>query len=136
MERELVERAQRGDREAYAAIVAASIDRLFAIAKVTLRDLDRAEDAVQETLVKCWRELPTLRDVDRFEAWQRRTLMRSITDEFRRARRYDAKVRVLRDEPTTTDDTASLDDRDQLDRGFRRLPRSNGRSWCSATSRA
>lgn len=121
MDRELVEQAQRGDREAYASLVGASIDRLFAIAKVTLRDLDRAEDAVQETLVKCWRELPSLRDPDRFEAWQRRTLMRAIADEFRRGRRYDAKVRVLQDEPATHDAGSSLADRDQIDRGFRRL---------------
>ena len=121
MDRELVVQAQRGDRDAFAVIAAASVDRLYAIARVTLRDADRAEDAVQETLVRCWRDLPGLRDPDKFEAWQRRMLMHAITDEFRRGRRYEAKVRVLHAEPVTTDAAAALADRDELDRGFQRL---------------
>lgn len=116
-----MEQAQRGDREAFAVLAAASVDRLYAIARVTLRDADRAEDAVQETLVRCWRDLPSLREPDRFEAWQRRMLMRAIADEFRRGRRFDAQVKILRAEPTQTDATAALADRDELDRGFRRL---------------
>lgn len=121
MDRGLVERAQRGDREAYGLLAAATVDRLYAIARVTLRDLDRAEDAVQETLVRSWRELPSLREPERFEAWQRRTLMRVIADEFRRGRRFDAQVRVLRSEPADPDASTALADRDQLERGFRRL---------------
>ena len=121
MDRELVVQAQRGDRDAFAVIAAATVDRLYAIARVTLRDADRAEDAVQETLVRCWRDLPGLRDPDKFEAWQRRMLMHAITDEFRRARRSEAKVRVLQAEPASDDAAAALADRDELDRGFRRL---------------
>ena len=121
MDRVLVEQAQRGDREAFAVLAAASVDRLYAIARVTLRDADRAEDAVQETLVRCWRDLPTLREPDRFEAWQRRLLMRAIADEFRRGRRFEAKVRVLQTEPLAADTGSSLEDRDELDHGFRRL---------------
>ena len=121
MDRELVVQAQRGDRDAFAVIAAATVDRLYAIARVTLRDADQAEDAVQETLVRCWRDLPGLRDPDRFEAWQRRMLMHAITDEFRRGRRYEAKVRILHAEPQTDDAASALADRDELDRGFRRL---------------
>jgi RNA polymerase sigma factor (sigma-70 family) len=121
VDRELVVQAQRGDRDAFAVIAAATVDRLYAIARVSLRDADRAEDAVQETLVRSWRDLPGLRDPDKFEAWQRRMLMHAITDEFRRGRRYEAKVRVLHAEPAEGDASAALADRDELDRGFRRL---------------
>ena len=121
MDRVLVEQAQRGDREAFAVLAAGTVDRLYAIARVTLRDNDRAEDAVQETLVRCWRDLPSLREPDRFEAWQRRLLMRAIVDEFRRGRRYEAQVRVLHAEPVDHDTASALADRDELDRGFRRL---------------
>jgi RNA polymerase sigma-70 factor, ECF subfamily len=121
VDRSLVERARTGDREAFAQLAAASIDRLYAIAMATLRDADRAEDAVQETLVRCWRDLPALREADRFEAWQRRILMRSITDEFRRGRRFEAQVRTLEAEPASGDAGNALADRDELDRGFRRL---------------
>ncbi len=121
VDRDLVEQARSGDRDAFAVLAAATVDRLYAIARVTLRDSDRAEDAVQETLVRSWRDLPSLRDPDKFEAWQRRLLMRAITDEFRRGRRYEAQVRVLRAEPAAQDATSALADRDELDRGFRRL---------------
>ena len=121
VERVLVEQAQRGDREAFSVMAAATVDRLYAIARLTLRDVDRADDAVQETLVRSWRDLPSLRDPDRFEAWQRRLLMRAIADEFRRGRRYEARVRVLRAEPTDNDAAVSLADRDELERGFQRL---------------
>ena len=47
--------------------------------------------------------------------------MHTITNEFRRGRRYEAQVRVLHDEPVTPDGAAHLADRDELERGFRRL---------------
>ena len=68
---QLVARAKGGDREAFDLLAAAIVDRLYAIARLILRDADRAEDAVQEALVHCWRDLPSLRDPDRFEAWAR-----------------------------------------------------------------
>src|SRR5262245_25301793 len=113
MDRTLVERARDGDREAFAALAERVVDRLFATARAVLRDADRAEDAAQETLLRCWRDLPSLRDPDRFEPWLRRLLMHAINDEFRRGRRFDAKVRLLRDEPMF-DAGTSLEDRDQL----------------------
>ena len=67
LQRDLVEQAQRGDRDAFAILARTQADRLMAIAQRILRDVGRAEDAVQQTLVICWRELPGLRDPDRFE---------------------------------------------------------------------
>ena len=120
MDTTLVERARDGDRDAFASIAAESIDRLFATARAVLRDADRAQDATQEALVRCWRDLPTLRDPDRFEAWLRRLLMHAITDEIRRGRRFDAKVRLIR-EDDVVEPAAAYEERDRLDRAFRRL---------------
>jgi RNA polymerase sigma-70 factor (ECF subfamily) len=116
-----VEQARDGDREAFAALAARVVDRCFATARVILGDADRAEDAVQETLLRCWRDLPTLKDPDRFEAWLRRLLMHAVTDEFRRGRRFAARIQILRDEPTVVEDGSPLADRDQIERAFRRL---------------
>jgi len=66
--RDLVERARRGDRDAFASLVHATSDRLYALASRILRDGDLAEDALQGALITAWRQLPTLRDPDRFEA--------------------------------------------------------------------
>ncbi len=46
-----------------------------------LRDPDQAKDAVQKTLVRAWRDLPTLRDPDRFDAWFHRLLVHACIDE-------------------------------------------------------
>jgi len=120
--RDLVELAQGGDREAFAALVAMTSDRMYALAARILRDSVIAEDALQGALITVWRQLPTLRDPDRFEAWVRRVLVHQCYAEARRRRAWTANVRVLPvDGPAGPDGIVSIDDRDALDRAFRRL---------------
>jgi RNA polymerase sigma-70 factor (ECF subfamily) len=114
-------RAKRGDREAFDLIAGAVVDDLYRVARLVLRDTDAAEDAVQETLVRAWRDLPSLRDPRRFQPWIRRVLMRAITDEFRSGRRQRAAVTLLRLEPSQPDASDDLVIREQLSRGFGRL---------------
>jgi RNA polymerase sigma-70 factor (ECF subfamily) len=71
---DLVEAAQRGDQGAFMDLVNSRGDRLYSIAQRILRDVDRAEDALQDALVIAWRDLPSLRDPDRFDAWVHRLL--------------------------------------------------------------
>src|SRR6188508_1300037 len=112
----------RGDREAFGVLVVHTSDRMYAIATRILRDAELAEDALQSALLTAWRQLPTLRDPDRFEAWVRRLLVHACYAEARRRRAWAANVRVLPiDGPAGADDIVSIDDRDQLDRAFRRL---------------
>jgi RNA polymerase sigma-70 factor, ECF subfamily len=123
VDRDLVEQAQRGDRDAFAILARTHGDRLMAIAQRILRDVGLAEDAVQQTLVIAWRELPGLRDPDRFDAWLQRLLVNASYAEARRSRTWNAHVRVLPvDGPGGQDESMSLDNRDRLERGFRRLP--------------
>ena len=123
MDLALVEAARSGDEEAFASIVRGSADRLFAVTHRILRDVGRAEDAVQQTLVTAWRELPALRDIERFEAWTHRILVNACYTEAKRASKWTAIVVALPiDGPATPDTTVSIDTRDALDRGFGRLP--------------
>jgi len=122
VDRDLVDQARKGDREAYAVLVHQVSDSLYAVAFRILRDAGLAEDALQNALVLAWRRLPKLRDVDRFEAWMHRILVHACYDESQRARHWTANVRVLPgDGPSTPDDTDAVADRDQLERAFRRL---------------
>lgn len=121
MQRDVVEAARSGDHEAFEVLATAAADRLYRIATLILRDRQRAEDAVQEALVHAWRELPRLRDLDRFDAWLHRLIVNACADEGRYQRRWSTEVRMVRSEPTTEDGAAALADRDQLERGFRRL---------------
>jgi RNA polymerase sigma factor (sigma-70 family) len=118
---ELLERARRGDQEAFGELAAAKVDRLLAIARHMLRDADLAEDATQEALVRCWRQLPKLRDLERFDAWLYRILIRAIADQAGSRHRFEANVRLVTIEPRVGDSSANLADRDQLERSFRRL---------------
>lgn len=97
------------------------MDRLYAVARLILRDEDRAADAAQEALVRCWRDLPTLRDPARFDGWLHRLLMHAITNEFRSGRRHQGHVRTLKLEPSTPDFSNAVVVQDELSRGFERL---------------
>jgi RNA polymerase sigma-70 factor (ECF subfamily) len=111
-----------GDHEAFAALVNLVGDRMFAIAVRILRDSNLAEDAVQTAFVTAWRQLPTLRDPDRFEAWLRALLVHACYAEARRRRMWLENVRVLpTDGPASPDQLVSVGDRDELDRAFSRL---------------
>jgi RNA polymerase sigma-70 factor (ECF subfamily) len=122
MDRELVRLAIAGDREAFDALAAGSVARLFGVAALILRDPDRAADATQEALVSAWRDLSAVRDPDRFEAWLHRVLVRSCYREAERERRRRmVEVRALADHDRGPDAIPALIDRDQLDRAFRRL---------------
>ena len=117
-----MERARRGDHDAFAALAAAAISRLDGAARLILRDPDQAKDAVQETLVRAWRDLPSLRNAARFDAWLHRLLYRACIDEVRRLRRHRFEIDLAPIDPADLDDaTAVMADRDQLERGFRRL---------------
>ena len=123
MDRDLVEAARGGDREAYVALIRVRTDRLFALAHRVLRDVDRAEDALQDALVIAWRDLKGLRDPDRFDAWLHRVVVHVCIAEASRERQRTAILHVLPvDGPAAPDDLLTIADRDQLERGFRRLP--------------
>jgi RNA polymerase sigma-70 factor (ECF subfamily) len=122
MDTELVVRAQNGDEGAFASLAVAAGDRLHAVAHRILRDIDLAEDATQQALLTIWRDLPQLRDPARFDAWSYRLLVRACYAEARRTRTWTSNLRLLpADEPVAGDAVGSVIDRDQLERGFRRL---------------
>ena len=124
MDRDLVERARAGDRDAFAHLVHQVSDRLYSVAFRILRDTGLAEDALQNALVMAWRQVPHLRDPDRFDAWIHRVLVNSCYIEARRTRQWTVRVRALpeQDGPTTPDASRVTADRDELERAFRRLP--------------
>jgi RNA polymerase sigma-70 factor (ECF subfamily) len=122
MERRLVERAMHGDEEAFDLLVDRIGDSLHSVARRILRDTSLAQDATQQALLDAWRNLPRLRDPDRFEAWAFRLLVNACHAEARRERRQRGNLRLLpNNEPTVSDSTSNIADHEQLDSAFRRL---------------
>jgi RNA polymerase sigma-70 factor (ECF subfamily) len=122
VDRELVIAAQRGDQVAFVDLLRGRVDRLFAVARRILRDVDRAEDALQDALVIAWRDLPSLRDPDRFDFWIQRVLSNMCIEHARRDRRRYARLQVLDvDGHAAPDELKGIVDRDVVDRAFRRL---------------
>jgi RNA polymerase sigma-70 factor (ECF subfamily) len=122
MERRLVERAMHGDEEAFGQLVDRIGDSLHSVARRILRDTSLAQDATQQALLDAWRNLPTLRDPDRFEAWAYRLVVNACHNEARRERRHRGNLRLLsHDEPMTPDPASRIAIQDQLDHAFLRL---------------
>ena len=115
-QRALVDQARRGDHDAFAVLVRAAFARLDTAARLILRDTELARDAVQEAMVRAWRDLPGLRDPDRFDAWLHRLTVNACLDAARHRRR---RVREVELTPTTDvpipDGSGLQADRDQLD---------------------
>jgi RNA polymerase sigma factor (sigma-70 family) len=123
MHRELVVKAQGGDRDAFSRLAAASLGHLNAVARLVVRDETQAEDAVQDALVDAWRDLRGLRDPERFDGWLYRLLIRSCQDVSRRQRRRRTiELPMLAVEgPATPDSQHAVAVTDELERGLRRL---------------
>jgi RNA polymerase sigma-70 factor (ECF subfamily) len=123
-QRGLVERAKRGDHDAFAVLAGAAASRLLAAARLILRDPELARDATQDALVRAWRDLPSLRDPDRFDAWLHRLTVNACLDSARRRRRRPIEVEIgdFAEQPSSSADHAgAVADRELLDQALRRL---------------
>jgi RNA polymerase sigma-70 factor (ECF subfamily) len=123
MDAELIDRARHGDKDAFGAIVLGQADRLYAVAYRILRDASRAEDAVQQTFLIAWRELPGLRDDGRLEAWLYRLLVNACYGEIRHTKRWQPGLRVVENDAgaSVEDAQVGVARRDEIERAFRRL---------------
>ena len=121
-QRDLVERARGGDHDAFAALAGPAVARLDAAARLILRDPELARDAVQDGFIRAWRNLPALRDPDKFDAWLRQLVVHACIDITRRRRRRAIEVELTPiDGPAVGDMASAIADRELLDEALRHL---------------
>lgn len=116
-----VMRARQGDHRAFEAVAGTVVRRLYGTATLILRDQEAAKDAVQETLIEAWRNLPTLRDPDAFDGWLNRILVRACYRAIRARRRRQIEVQALDMDAAMGSQEYRVDALDQIERAFRRL---------------
>jgi RNA polymerase sigma factor (sigma-70 family) len=121
--RDLVERAQHGDLDAFSQLVKVSAPRLKGVATLILRDATRAEDALQDALLLAWRDVRGLRDPDAWDAWLRRLTVRACYKVAKKERRrHQVELNVTPDPASahTPDTSADVAEREwvlsELDR--------------------
>ncbi len=130
-QRGLVERAREGDHDAFAVLARTALPRLDAAARLILRDRELARDAVQDACIRAWRDLPGLRDPERFEAWLHRLTVHACLDIARKRRHRVIEVELTPiSTPFVGDTSSAFADRELLDEAMRRLePSSSTTSW-------
>lgn len=87
----LLERAAAGDAEAFDVLIRPRLDKLFRMAIAITHSETDARDAVQEACVSAWRQLPKLRDRDRFDSWLAQILVNACRAHLRRQRRTSVR---------------------------------------------
>lgn len=119
---QLVDRARKGDHDAFAELVRASLPRLDTAARLILRDTELARDAVQDGLFRAWRDLRGLRDVERFDGWIYKLVVHACLDLARRRRRrpFEVEINDLH-APLVPDSADHLADRELVDAVLRQL---------------
>jgi RNA polymerase sigma-70 factor (ECF subfamily) len=118
----MVERAREGDHDAFAELARAAVVRLDSAARLILRDPELARDAVQEGLIRAWRDLQKLRDPDRFDAWLYRLTVNACVDlaRLRRRRVIEVELTPLH-QPALPDSSVAHADRQLVDQVLREL---------------
>jgi RNA polymerase sigma-70 factor (ECF subfamily) len=87
-ERELIARAQKGDRAAFAVLVRAHQDEVYTLARRLAGDPHLASDISQEALVRAWRALPKFRGDARLSTWLYRITVNTSWTQKARAKRH------------------------------------------------
>ena len=122
MDQDLVVRVQRGDQRAFERLATADYARLFRVAHGVMGDRESAEDVTQQALLDIWRKSAQLRDPAKYEGWSYRLLVRVCYAEAKRRPRWTSEGgRASIDRSRAADVYEVVADRDQLERGFRRL---------------
>jgi RNA polymerase sigma-70 factor, ECF subfamily len=108
---EVVRQARDGRADAFESLVEHHGSDMYRLAAAIV-GRDEARDVAQESFVAAWRDLPNLRQVDRFEVWLRRI----VINRSRNALRSRGRRATQRLEGTTAAETASphLDFRDAI----------------------
>ena len=103
----VIDRARRGDQEAFAAVIRHYDPGLRALTFRLLGDRDRMDDVLQEAYVKAFKALPRFRGEAKLGTWLYRIAYNAAVDELRRSRRSN-ELPLDERLPSATSDPADI----------------------------
>jgi RNA polymerase sigma-70 factor (ECF subfamily) len=115
---ELVIQARSGSDGAFMGLVELETPDAYRLTLSILRHSHDAEDALQEAFVRAWRELPDLRDCERWQAWFRRIVVSAAIDTGRRKNSHRFVPLGFHEPPPDDDASDSFADRDEVVRAM------------------
>lgn len=125
LDRSVIDRARRGDLDAFEEIVRVRMDTVYRLSFAILGDDAEARDAAQETFIAAWRQIRGVRDPERFDAWLQRVAVNAARMTHRAGRRRRvreiASSRIGGMPERAAASPAEVDSR-TLDSAMRRLP--------------
>lgn len=113
-EQELVVRAQRGDQEAFAQLVQANQNKIYALSYRMTANQEDAQDLAQEAFLRAWRTLPSFQGESSFATWLYRLASNLCIDFLRREKRRKSVASI-----TSLDDEESNAPTEVPDHRFR-----------------
>ncbi len=118
---QLIERARRGDAEAFRQLYVSHVGRVHAVCLRILGDGTRAEEATQEVFVKAWKALPRFEGRSAFSTWLHRLAVNVVLD----ARRVEVRRAEdpLPETAPPSREAATPDAAADLERAIAALPR-------------
>jgi RNA polymerase sigma-70 factor (ECF subfamily) len=93
--KELIFRSQNGDKEAYTELIKLIQNDLYRIARSKLTDLDDINDAIQETIIKSYKKLNKLQNIDTFKSWIIKILINECNQIYRKKSKKNSLINKL-----------------------------------------
>lgn len=88
LERELVQRAQAGDEDAFGTLVRNHYEPVFRLVNSMIRDEHAARDVCQEIWLSVWKNLAAFRGESKFSTWVHPIATRRAIDHLRSRKRW------------------------------------------------
>ena len=93
----LVERAQRGDGEAFEALYRRLVGRIYGLCLRMARNAQKAEELTQDVFVRAWERLGSFRGESQFTTWLHRLAVNVVLQEGRTKGRREAREELVGD---------------------------------------
>lgn len=92
MEEQLIEKAQKGDKQAFTDLVLGIKIELYKIAKSRITNESDIDDAIQETMIELFKSIKKLRDPKKFKMWAIKILINKCNKIYKKKHKKDISI--------------------------------------------